>query len=236
MYMYHAQRLFPIQRPILSSERDTYRLTMANGERSSENERDTKMHEEEGDSVESIKEGLRSLKNAYNSHETIGGPSDETKYILSKDRLPPGHYHELARTITEIVLEVSPREVAEIEVEGIDDLLRDRDERAVETLLENGISYVETECNDGTIEGRCSATPTGIEAVLSLYFPGLMQAYFLDSDGKVIAARFEDTLQYYWLPEAAYQRLGEQLESDLFSAVVTEKELEQLIEREHHDR
>ena len=211
---------------------------MANGEESREGERITKVLEEvDVDQLaESIKGGMKALKGAENTHETIDGPDDETKYILYKDRLPSDRYHELARTVTEVVLEVSPREVDSIGVEGIDDLLRDLDEDAVEGLLENGISYVETKYNDGTIEGQCAATPNIVEAVLSLYFPGLMQAYFLDSDGKAIAARFDDTLQYYWLPETAYQRLGEQLESDLFLAVVTDEELEQIIEREHPDR
>jgi len=71
---------------------------------------------------------------------------------------------------------------------------------------------------------------------VSLYIPGLTHAYFLDSEGEAIAVRFDDTLQYYWLSERAYRQLGERLNPDLFSAVMTQKELEQIIERERQDR
>ena len=185
---------------------------------------------------EAIKAGMGTIKKADSFHESVDGPDDETNYILHKDGLPSDRYHELARTITEAVLEVSPRKVATVGVQGIDEFLRNRDEEAVKTLLEGEISYVENEYNDGTIEGRCAATPDVVEAVLSLYIPGLVHAYFLDSEGEAIAARFDDTLQYYWLSERAYRQLGERLNPDLFSAVMTQKELEQIIERERQDR
>jgi hypothetical protein len=174
---------------------------------------------------EAIKAGMDNLKKANGFHESVDGPDDETKYILHKDGLPSDRYHELARTITEAVLDVSPREVATVGVQGIDDFLRDRNEEAVETLLESGVSYVESEYNDGTIEGQCAATLDVVEAVLSLYTPGLIHAYFSDSEGKAIAARFDDTLQYYWLPKDVYRQLGERLNPDLFSAVITHKQL-----------
>ena len=176
------------------------------------------------------------IKKTDGFHGSVDGPDNETKYILHKERIPSDRYHELARTTTEVVLDVSPREVAAVGVRGIDDFLRDRNEEAVKTLLESGVSYVESEYNDGTIEGRCAATQDVVEAVLSLYIPGLIHAYFLDSEGEAIAARFDDTLQYYWLPETAYRQLGERLNPDPFSAVITQKELEQIIEREHQDR
>lgn len=185
---------------------------------------------------EAIKAGMETIKKEDSFHESVDGPDDETKYILHEDGLPSNRYHELARTITEAVLDVSPREVATVGVQGIDDFLRNRDEEAVKTLLESGVSYVESEHNDGTLEGRCVATQDVVEAVLSLHIPGLIHAYFLDSEGKAIAARFDDTLQYYWLLEAAYRQLGERLKPDLFSAVITLEELEQIIERERQHR
>lgn len=210
---------------------------MTDGDDPDEYERNTTVREEvESDELmKSLKNAMKALKEAETTHETIDGPDDETRYILYRDRVPSGHYHELARTITEAVLKASPRDIARVGVQGIDDLLRARDEQAVETLLGNGISYIETAYNDGSIEGRCAATPTVVEAVLSLYIPGLMQAYFLDREGRAIAARFDDTVQYYWLSDDAYQQCGEQLESDLFSAIVTDEELEQIIERAHPD-
>jgi len=78
---------------------------------------------------------METIKKADGFHESVDGPDDETKYILHKDRLPSNRYHELARTITEAVLDVSPREVATVGVQGIDDFLRDRNEEAVKTLL-----------------------------------------------------------------------------------------------------
>jgi hypothetical protein len=69
-----------------------------------------------------------------------------------------------------------------------------------------------------------------------LYVPGLTHTYFLDGEGKAIAARFDDTLLYYWLPEAAYLQLGERLKPDLFSAVITLEELEQIIKKERQHR
>ncbi|MDS0279836.1 hypothetical protein NDI85_18785 [Halomicroarcula sp. S1AR25-4] len=189
-----------------------------------------------GEVEEAIKAEMKAIEKADGFHETVDGPDDETRYILHEDRLPSDRYHELARTITEAVLDVSPREVATVGVQGIGDFLRDRDEEAVKTLLESGVSYVESEHNDGTIEGQCVATPDVVEAVLSLHIPGLIQAYFIDNEGEAIAARFDDTIQYYWLPEAAYRQLGKRLKSDLFSAVITHEELEQIIERERPDR
>lgn len=185
---------------------------------------------------EAIKAGIETIEKADGFHESVDGPDDETKYILHKDGLPSDRYHELARTITEAVLDVSPRKVASVGVQGIDEFLRNQNEEAVKTLLESDVSYVENEYNDGTIEGRCAATPDVIKAVLSLYTPGLIHAYFLDSEGEAIAARFDDTLQHYWLSETAYRQLGERLNPDLFSAVITQKELEQIIERERQNR
>jgi len=67
---------------------------------------------------EAIKAGMETIKKADGFHESVDGPDDETRYILLKDRLPSHRYHELARTtITEAVLDVSPREVATGEVE-----------------------------------------------------------------------------------------------------------------------
>jgi len=60
---------------------------------------------------------METIKKADGFHESVDGPDDETRYILHKDRLPSHRYHELARTITEAVLDVSPREVATGEVE-----------------------------------------------------------------------------------------------------------------------
>jgi len=81
---------------------------------------------------------------------------------------------------------------------------------------------------------RCDPRCSRSRAVV--VYSGLTHAYFLDSEGEAIAARFDDTLQYYWLSERAYRQLGERLNPDLFSAVMTQKELEQIIERERQDR
>ena len=189
-----------------------------------------------GELEEAVKAGMETIEKADGFHESVDRPDDETNYILHKDGLPSDRYHELARTVTEAVLDVSSRKVVTVGVQGIDEFLQNRNEEAVKTLLESEISYVESEYNDGTIEGRCAATPDVVEAVLSLYIPGLTHAYFLDSEGEAIAARYDDTLQYYWLSERAYRQLGEQLNPDLFSAVMTQKELEQIIERERQDK
>ena len=211
---------------------------MSNGNKPTESERLAKILREvdANELEEAIKAGMEATKKADGFHESVDGPDNETKYILHKDGFPSDRYHEFARTITEAVLDVSPRKVATIGVQGIDDFLRDRNQEAVKTLLESGVSYVESEYNDGTIQGRCAATQDVVEAVLSLYIPGLIHAYFLDSEGKAVAARFDDTFQYYWLPEAAYRQLGERLNPDPFSAVITPEELEQIIERERQDR
>ena len=153
---------------------------MADGGESDESERITKVREIVGSDelVESIKKGVNALKESGRAQETVDGPDDETRYILYRNRLPADRYHELARTTTEAVLKVSPRAVTGVEVQGIDAFLRNRDEVAVETLLDGGVSYVESEYNDGTIEGRCTATPDVVEAVLSLYMPGLNHAQY----------------------------------------------------------
>ncbi|UVE49841.1 hypothetical protein KU306_13095 [Haloferax larsenii] len=171
--------------------------------------------------TDSLAEGIhRAIEMDEDVESGPKGPANETEYVLHQDRLPSDRYHELARTVTKEVLSVSPRTVAEVEVGGIADFLRNRDEAAVETLLENGASLVESATNDGTIEGRCSANSGVVEAVLTFYMPGFWQAWFLDADGKAIAARYDDRIQHYWLPEPGYAELGERLDSDLFSAVV----------------
>jgi len=91
---------------------------------------------------------METIKKAGGFHESVDGPDDEMKYILHKDGLPSDRYHELARTITEAVLDVNPRKVATVGVQGIDEFLRNRNEEAVKTLLESEISYVESEYND----------------------------------------------------------------------------------------
>lgn len=178
--------------------------------------------------TESVEAGLAALET--NTDEPIDGPNDETRYLLYGDRLPADRYHEFARTVTGAVLEASPRDVAEVEVTGVAEFLRRRDEAAVETLLGNGLSYVETEYNDGTLEGRCEATRHVVAALLSLYGSGLVHAHFLDGEEDAIAARFDDTLQYYWLPEGARERVRERLGPALSSAVVTDEALERILD------
>lgn len=83
--------------------------------------------------------------------------------------------------------------------------------------------------------GRCSAIPGVVEAVLTLYMLGIWEAHFFDNEGKAIAARFDDTIQHYWLPESAYRQLGERLDPALFSTVVTKDELKQIHRRKSQD-
>lgn len=164
--------------------------------------------------------------------DSVDGPDGETRYHLFEDRLPTDRYHESARVVTKAVLEASPREPAEIDVTGVAAFLRRRDEAAVETLLENGVSYVETEYNDGTLEGRCEATPRVVAAVLSLYGSGLIHAHVLDDEGDAITARFDDTLQYYWLPEGTREEVRARLDPTLSSAIVTDEEVEQIADED----
>jgi|AntRauTorcE11898_2_1112593.scaffolds.fasta_scaffold04732_6 hypothetical protein len=166
---------------------------------------------------------------------SVEGPPDETEYYLYEDYLPSEQYDEIARRVTAAVLEVSPRAVAEIRVWGIMEWLRETDEEAVDTLIDGGITYEESSFDLGTLRGRCSATPAIIEAVLSLYNPGLWHAHFFDEKGFGISARYDDSLQHYWLPKSAFFRLNEKLEPEVHTALVTMDKLDELHQRNRED-
>lgn len=157
---------------------------------------------------------------------SVNGPLEEREYYLDKHRLDQSHYHDIARSITQHVLEASPRRVSEIRLMGTLPLLRGVDGEALETLREVGFTVA-----DEQLDGRVASSEAVIKAVLSLYAPGLHHAHFFDSDGYGIAARYDDTLQHYWLPEATSREVREELDSKTSAAFVSKDEFAERIEQ-----
>lgn len=145
----------------------------------------------------------------------VHGPPDETEYYFDHRRVERDRYHDVARSITRRVLEVGPRRVSEIRLMGTVTVLRGVDDEALETLREAGLTVT-----DEQLDGRVTSSEAVREAVLSLYAPGLHHAHFFDSDGHGIAARYDNTLQHYWLPTSKIQEVRGELDSDVSTALV----------------
>lgn len=158
---------------------------------------------------------------------SVSGPPDEEEYYLSQRRVRRDDYHDVARSVTRRVLDVSPRRVSEVRVAGTVTVLEGANDIALETLREAGFTV-----SDEQLDGKVASSGRVIDAVLSLYAPGLHHAHFLDSDGYGIAARYDDTLQHYWLPAAAYGELRRELDSDVSDALFPIGEFRELMDRE----
>jgi hypothetical protein len=97
------------------------------------------------------------------------------------------------------------------------------EESALETLREAGLTVT-----DEHISGQVASSPDVVDAVLSVYTPGLHHALFVDSDGDGIAARYDGSLQHYWLPTTTASELRDTLEPSVRHALLTKDELQDL--------
>ena len=143
---------------------------------------------------------------------TVRGPSDESKYYLNETKLGD-QYHSISRDTTRLVLEASPRQPSEIRVFATRPLLSDQE--AAHQLCEHpGIT-----CGEDTIQGRTAISPEVLDNVFSIYEAGLHHIHFFDSDGKGIAARYDDRLQHYGLPNSVYRNLKSELPEEVYNAI-----------------
>lgn len=161
---------------------------------------------------------------------SVEGPPHETEYYLSQDQVERSKYHNIARSLTRCVLDVHPRRVSEIRLMGTIPVLDGVDDEALETLREGGVTVT-----DERLDGRIVASDGIIDAVLSLYAPGLHHAHFFDSDGYGIAARYDDTFQHYWLSASAYPTVKRRLDPTVLDALLTIDELEEVDDCERTD-
>jgi hypothetical protein len=153
---------------------------------------------------------------------SVAGPSEETEYYLYRPRITEHEYHDVARSLTRQVLALSPRRVNEIRIQGAIPLMKagGAEESALETLREAGLTIT-----DEHINGQVASSPDVVDAVLSVYTPGLHHALFVDSDNHGIAARYDGSLQHYWLPTTSASELRDMLEPSVRHALVTKDEL-----------
>ena len=163
---------------------------------------------------------------------SVAGPPNEREYYLYQPRVERDEYHDIARSITRRVLDVSPRRVSEIRVMGTIPVLEAAgvSQEALNTLCKAGFAVT-----DEQLDGRVGSSEEAIDAVLSSYAPGLHHAHFFDSDGYGIAARYDDTLQHYWLPASAYLELRAEVEPEVRTALLTIDELEDVTERKRRE-
>jgi hypothetical protein len=159
---------------------------------------------------------------------SVTGPSDETEYYLYRPRLTEHQYQDVARSLTRQVLTLSPRRVNEVRIQGTVSLVKlgGAKESALETLREAGFTVT-----DGQINGQTASSPDVVDAILSVYTPGLHHALFVDTDGDGIAARYDGSRQHYWLPTAIASTLKESLEPAVRSAFLSTDELENIKEQ-----
>jgi hypothetical protein len=97
------------------------------------------------------------------------------------------------------------------------------EESALETLREAGCTVT-----DGQINGQAASSPDVVDAIFSAYTPGLHHALFIDTDGYGIAARYDGSLQHYWLPTLTASELKKSLEPAVRSALLSIDELEDI--------
>lgn len=163
---------------------------------------------------------------------SVAGPPNETEYYLYQPRVKRSEYHDVACSITRCVLDVNPRRVSEIRVMGTIPILKAAgvDEEVLSTLRETGFTVT-----DEQLDGRVASSEEAVDTVLSLYGPGLHHAHFFDKDGYGIAARYDDTLQHYWLPASAYPELKEAVEPEVRTALLTIDELEEITKRKQKE-
>ncbi|WP_336337753.1 hypothetical protein [Haloarcula brevis] len=161
------------------------------------------------------------------SELSVTGPSDETEYYLYRPRMTEHEYQDVARSLTRQVLAISPRQVNEIRIQGTVSLMKSggAEDSSLETLREAGFTIT-----DGHINGQAASSPDVVDAILSAYTPGLHHALFVDTDGYGIAARYDGSLQHYWLPTTTASELKESLDPAVRSAFLSTDELEDIKE------
>jgi len=121
--------------------------------------------------------------------------------------------HERVAAVARAVLSHTGRLVAEVRVVGIAPLLEEHvDAAAVETLLDAGMSV-----EDGTLTGRVPATSEVREAVLALFSDPLLEAVFFDDSGQPVFARKDNNADFASLSATAYERVAEELPTDLLA-------------------
>jgi hypothetical protein len=104
------------------------------------------------------------------------------------------------------------------------------EESALETLREAGCTVT-----DGQINWQAASSPDVVDAILSAYAPGLHHALFIDTDGYGIAARYDGSLQHYWLPATTASELKKSLEPAVRSALLSIDELEDIKKQRRTD-
>lgn len=75
------------------------------------------------------------------------------------------------------------------------------------------------DCDEDGIRGRTTITPEVLDDVFAIYEAGLHHIHFFDSDGKGIAARYDDRMQQYWLLESVFEDLEEDLPKNVYNAL-----------------
>lgn len=143
---------------------------------------------------------------------TVEGPADETRYYLDETEIE-GEYHPISRDTTRLILEASPRNATKIRIFATRPLLSNQE--AVQRLCD----CPRIACDEDSIQGRTTITPEVLDDVFSIYEAGLHHIHFFDSDGKGIAARYDDRMQQYWLPRSVYEDLEDDLPENVYNAI-----------------
>ena len=168
----------------------------------------------DGETTESVEGSLDDTISIPNASEWVDEPPGETKLYLDRDQ-PRDGYQATAREVTDVILELNPREAVAINALGVADVLRDVDANAVDTLSnKSGLTVTETK-----LYGKTEATPEILDALLALYSGGLFTLTVYGADGTAIVARRDGTMLWGWLPESAYSKLTRQLETETLAAL-----------------
>ncbi|MDG5778965.1 hypothetical protein VB773_06035 [Haloarculaceae archaeon H-GB2-1] len=143
-------------------------------------------------------------------------PTDERRsWLLGSDldAADCADTQQAMRTVSETVLELSPRRVARVEFAALTDLVPDGATDAVDALRRcDDVVVSDLECYGTVPAAHC-------DDVLSLYGDALLTARFEDCDGTTIVSR-DDTAQLrFWLPDAASERLGTRLDAAIRDAI-----------------
>lgn len=131
-------------------------------------------------------------------------------YYLKEDGIDREELHRIGRNVARAAIELSPREVSKIHLNGITPYIQEQDPDAFEQLVREAT----IEFDDDWLEGTADGSEAVIDATLRLFTDGLIESVFYDHEGRKLFARHDGSHMSFYLEIELFDDLTERLSPD----------------------
>lgn len=135
-------------------------------------------------------------------------------YYLREDNIDGEERDRIDKKIARAVINLSPREVAYVELMAIPGLENDDPEAFEQLIQETDIEFESHGIRGTWLEATVEASETIIDAVIRLFAGRLLTATFYDCEGRKIFTRHDGSHMSFYLEIELFDDLTEQLSSD----------------------